>query len=60
MGRHKLGPFQDQITTPSNMPDVLLNNLGQHVVGGRQGPNPDGGRALLALGNGMEEFPEII
>jgi hypothetical protein len=29
-------------------------------VGGRQGTNPDGGRTLLALGNGMEEFPEII
>jgi len=56
----KLGPFQDQITAPSNRPNVLLNDLGQHSVGGRQGTNPDGSRALLALGNGMEEFPEII
>jgi hypothetical protein len=56
----KLGPFQDQIIAPSNRPDVLLNDLGQHVVGGRQGTNPDGGRTLLALGNGMEEFPKII
>jgi hypothetical protein len=31
----KLGPFQDQITAPSNRPDVLLNELGQHAVGGR-------------------------
>jgi hypothetical protein len=29
-------------------------------VGGGQGTNPDGSRALLALGNGMEEFPKII
>jgi hypothetical protein len=56
----KLGPFQDQITPPSNKPDVLLNDLGQHAVGGGQGTNPDGSRALLALGNGMEEVPEII
>jgi hypothetical protein len=56
----KLGPFQDQITALSNRLDVLLNDLGQHAVGGGQGTNPDGGRALLALGNGMEEFPEII
>jgi hypothetical protein len=56
----KLGPFQDQITTPSNRPDVLLNDLGQHAVGGRQGTNHDGGRGLLALGNGMKEFPKII
>jgi len=27
---------------------------------GGQGTNYDGGRAILALGNGMEEFPEII
>jgi len=56
----KLGPFQYQITAPSNRPDVLLNDLGQHAVGGRQGTNPDGSRAFLALGNGMEEFPKII
>jgi hypothetical protein len=30
----KLGPFQDQIITPGNRPDVLLNDLGQHAVGG--------------------------
>jgi hypothetical protein len=56
----ELGLFQDQITAPNNRPDVLLNDLGQHAVGGRQGANLDGGRAFLAVGNGMEEFPEII
>jgi hypothetical protein len=56
----KLSPFQDQITAPSNRPDVLLNDLGQHVVGGRQSTNPDGSRALLVVRDGMEEFPEII
>jgi len=56
----KLDPFQDQITASSNRPDVLLNDLVQYAVGGGQGTNPDGGRALLALGNGMEEFPKII
>jgi hypothetical protein len=29
-------------------------------VRGRQGPNPDGRRSLLALGNRLKEFPEII
>jgi hypothetical protein len=42
------------------MPDVLLNDLGQHAVGGRQITNPNGSRALLAVRDGMEEFPEII
>jgi hypothetical protein len=56
----KLGPFQDQVTATSNRPDVLLNDLGQHAVGGRQGTNPDGRRPLLALGNSLEVFPEII
>jgi hypothetical protein len=32
---NKLGPFQDQITASSNRLDVLLNDLGQHAVGGR-------------------------
>jgi hypothetical protein len=56
----KLGPFQDQIIAPSNRPDVLLNDLGQHAVGGRQSTNPDGSRALPTVRDGMEEFPEII
>jgi hypothetical protein len=56
----KLSLFQDQITAPGNGPDVLVNYLGQHVVGGRQGTNLNGYRALLAIGNGMEEFPELI
>jgi hypothetical protein len=30
------------------------------MVGWRQGPNPDGHRSLLALGNSLKEFPEII
>jgi hypothetical protein len=56
----KLGPFQDQIIAPSNRLEVLLNDLGQHAAGRRQGTNPDGSRALLALGNGMEEFPKSV
>jgi hypothetical protein len=56
----KLDSFHNQITVPSNRPDVLLNDLGQHAVGGRQGTDSDGRRPLLALGNSLEEFPEII
>jgi len=50
----KLGSFQDQITAPGNRPDVLLNDLGQHAVGGWQGTNPDRSRALLTMGNDTE------
>jgi hypothetical protein len=56
----KLGSFQNKITAPGNRLDVLLNDLGQHAVGGWQGTNPDYSRALLTMGNGTKEFPEII
>jgi hypothetical protein len=59
-GIYKLGPFQDQITVPNNGPEVVLDNLGEHAVWGRQGTNPDGSDMLLSLRDNMEEFSEII
>jgi hypothetical protein len=31
-GIYELDPFQYQITTPNNRPEVVLDNLGKHAV----------------------------
>jgi hypothetical protein len=34
-GIYELGPLQNQITTPHNGPEIVLDNLGKHEVWGR-------------------------
>jgi hypothetical protein len=55
-----LGPLQDQITAPNNGPEVVLNNLGKHVMWRSQGTNPNRSGMLFSLRDNMKEFSEII
>jgi len=57
---HKLRPLQNQITTPNNRQEIVLDNLLKHAVRGRQSTNPDGRGSLVALQDGMKELTELI
>jgi hypothetical protein len=54
----ELSPLQNQITPPNNRPEVVLDNLREHAVRGRQSTNPDSRSSLLALWDSMKELPE--
>jgi hypothetical protein len=41
-GIPKLCPFQNQITTPDNRLEIVLDDLCKYAVRGRQSTNPDG------------------
>jgi hypothetical protein len=53
-------PLQIQITLPNNRPEIVMDNICNHTVRGRQSTNLDGSRSLLTLGDNMKKFPELI
>jgi hypothetical protein len=59
-GINKLGLLQNQVTTPDNWPEVVLNYLGQQAMRGWQGADPDDGSTLFSLWDCMEELSEIV
>jgi hypothetical protein len=52
--------LQNEVTTPSNRLEIVLDDLGKHAVGGRQGTDPNGSGTLLSLRDNIEKFSEII
>jgi len=56
----KLCLLQNEVTTPSNGPYIMQDDLGEHTVRSRQGTNPDGSGMLLTLRNSLEKFSKII
>jgi hypothetical protein len=59
-GIQELSLLKNQITPPNNRLEVVLNNLNEHAVQGKQGTNSDSSSSLLALWNSMKEFPKVI
>jgi hypothetical protein len=59
-GIQKLCPLQNQITTPDNRPEIMLDDLSKHAVRGRQSTNPDGRSSLPTLRDSMKELLELI
>jgi hypothetical protein len=59
-GIYELGPFQYQVTSPNNGPEVVLDNFGKHTGWGSQSTNPDGNGTLLTLSDSLKELFKII
>jgi hypothetical protein len=59
-GIDKLFPLPNEITAPSNRPEIMLDDFGKHAVRGRQHTDLDGSGTLLILRDNMEKFSEII
>jgi hypothetical protein len=57
---NKLVPFQDHITAPNNGPEVVLNNLGKHVMWSNQGTTLNRSGTLFSLRDSTKEISEII
>jgi len=55
-----LCPLQNEITAPSNRPEIVLDDLRKHAVRGRKGTDPDGSGMLFTLRDSIEKFSEII
>jgi len=59
-GSQELSPLLDQITPPDSRPKIVLDNLCEQAVRGREGTDSDSSSSLLALWNSMKELPKII
>jgi hypothetical protein len=52
--RNKLCPLQNKIIAPNHRPEIVLDDLGMHVVQGRQGTDPDGSGTKNSLSSSGE------
>jgi hypothetical protein len=59
-GINKLCLLQNEVTVPSNRPEIVQVDLGKNVVRGKQGTDPDGSGTLLTLRDSLEKFSKII
>jgi len=59
-GIQELSPLQNQITPPNNRLEVVLDNLCEHAVQGRQSTNPDSRSSLRTLWDSTKELLELI
>jgi hypothetical protein len=50
----------NQITTPNNRLEIVLDDLHKHAVRGKQSTNPNGRGSLIALWDSMKELTELI